>query len=150
MLLKMGIIKIRKAKESDMLTVYEQICKLEEIKLNINDFQNIYILNIRDESKLYFVAQDSMGLSLGFISCHIQYLLHHCGKVAEIQELYVNEKYRGLGIGKKLIDQVEQKLKELDCVYFEVTAQNKRLDTHEFYKKTGFHSTHLKFTKKIS
>lgn len=142
-------ITTRKMIASDMLTVYEQICELEEISFDINTFQNLFFNNIIDVNKLYLLAEDQMGTCLGFISCHIQYLLHHCGKVAEIQELFIKKEYRDKGIGKKLISEIEILLKELDCMALEVTAQNKRIATHEFYKKKGFDATHLKFTKNI-
>jgi PhnO protein len=140
---------IRRVEIKDILTVYEQICELEETTFNINDFQNIFIHNIRDENKIYLLAEDNTGLCLGLISCHLQYLLHHCGKVAEIQELFVKTAYRSSGVGGKLINHMEEMLKKIDCVSFEVTAQNKRLDTHEFYKNNKFNATHLKFTKNI-
>jgi PhnO protein len=142
-------IIIRKADEKDMLTVYEQICELESFTFNIKHFENIFFLNINDPNKLYYLAQDSEGNCLGFISCHLQMLLHHAGHVAEIQELFIKVGYRGMGIGGKLINHVEEILKELDCVSFEVTAQNKRIETHEFYKNNGFKNSHLKFTKAL-
>ena len=146
---KISEMVIRKIEMSDMLTVYEQICALEEISFDINDFQNIFIDNISDKNKLYYLAEDKLGQCLGFISCHIQYLLHHCGKVAEIQELFVKPAYRSSGVGGKLIHHIAEMLKEVDCVSFEVTAQNKRINTHAFYQKMGFNTTHLKFTKNI-
>jgi PhnO protein len=142
-------ILIRKVIEKDMLTVYEQICELESFTFEIKYFENIFFHNINDTNKLYYLAEDTMGNCLGFISCHIQFLLHHCGKVAEIQELFVKTDYRNRGVGGKLIGYIEEMLKELDCVSFEVTAQNKRLETHEFYKNNGFKNSHLKFTKTI-
>jgi PhnO protein len=143
-------IIIRKITEKDMLTVYEQICELESFSFEIKLFENIFFLNIKDGDKLYYLAEDNMGNCLGFISCHLQLLLHHCGKVAEIQELFVKKEYRDMGIGGKLIHHMEEMLKVLDCVSFEVTAQNKRLATHEFYKNKGFKNSHLKFTKTIA
>lgn len=143
------VITIRKVKESDMLTVYEQICELEEITLNLNEFKNIFFDNINQNDKLYFVAEDSTGLCMGFISCHVQALLHHGGKVAEIQELFVKPNYRNQGIGSLLIKHIESLLKEMGCVSFEVTAQNKRIRTHEFYKKENFNASHIKFTKTL-
>jgi PhnO protein len=142
-------ISIRKAVPGDMLTIYEQICELESFAFEIKLFENIFFQNINDANKLYYLAEDNLGNCLGFISCHIQLLLHHCGKVAEIQELFVKKEVRGKGIGGELIGYIEKMLKELDCVSFEVTAQNKRLETHEFYKKMGLDLTHLKFTKNI-
>jgi PhnO protein len=140
-------MKIRKVEEYDMLTVYEQICLLEDFKFNINNFQMIFNLNIIDNNILYYLAESEEGVALGFISCHIQHLLHHGGKVAEIQELFVKKEYRSQKIGANLVKFVEQEVIALNCVSLEVTAQNKRIQTHAFYKKMDFEQTHLKFTK---
>jgi len=143
-------MKIRKVEENDMLTVYEQICLLEEFTFNINAFEKIFNHNMKDENVLYYLAESYEGEALGFISCHIQNLLHHCGKVAEIQELFVHKENRAEGVGQALVKFVEQELLVLNCSSFEVTAQNKRLQTHDFYKKMGFDQTHLKYTKAIT
>jgi len=145
---KQNII-IRRAISDDMLTVYEQICELEEITLDLNTFKNIFFNNINQNNNLYYLAEDSAGLCLGFISCHVQELLHHVGKVAEIQELFVKHNYRNQGIGSLLVKHIESLLKEMGCVSYEVTAQNKRIRTHEFYKKENFIASHIKFTKTL-
>jgi len=141
---------IRKVEEKDMLTVYEQICLLEDFTFNINEFEKIFIHNMNNENILYYLAEGLQGEAIGFISCHMQQLLHHCGKVAEIQELFVKEEFRGQKIGTELVNFVAQELIALDCISFEVTAQNKRKSTHEFYTKMGFQQSHLKFTKTLS
>ena len=141
---------IRKVEQKDMLTVYEQICLLEEFTFNINAFEKIFNHNMKDENVLYYLAESHEGDALGFISCHIQNLLHHCGKVAEIQELFVKQEYRCQKVGANLVKFVEQELIALNCVSIEVTAQDKRLQTHTFYKKMGFDQTHLKYTKAIT
>jgi PhnO protein len=142
-------MKIRKVEQKDMITIYEQICLLEDTKFNIDEFEKIFYQNLVDENVLYYLGETTNGVVLGFISCHIQNLLHHCGKVAEIQELCVKEAYRGQGIGAQMVKFVEEALLVLNCLSLEVTAQNKRIQTHEFYKKMGFEHTHLKFTKNI-
>ena len=142
-------ISIRLAVKKDMLTVYEQICDLENKALNMNEFKKIFNANILSNNILYLVAEYNNENIIGFISCHIQNLLHHAGKVAEIQELFVKKDNRGQGIGQALVKCIEQELIALDCISFEVTAQNKRIDTHEFYTKMGFNQSHLKFTKKL-
>jgi len=143
-------MKIRKVEEYDMLTVYEQICLLEDFNFNINNFQMIFNFNIIDNNILYYLAESEEGVALGFISCHIQHLLHHGGKVAEIQELFVRQENRAEGVGQALVKFVEQELIVLNCSSFEVTAQNKRMQTHAFYKKMNFDQTHLKYTKAIT
>ena len=143
-------LKIRKVIENDMSTVYEQICLLEDFTFNINAFEKIFIQNMNNENILYYLAESLDGEALGFISCYIQPLLHHCGKVAEIQELFVRQENRAEGVGQALVKFVEQELIVLNCTSFEVTAQNKRIQTHDFYKKIGFNQTHLKYTKAIA
>jgi PhnO protein len=138
---------IRKVEEKDMLPVYEQICELEELQLDFNDFQSAFIFNIQDDAVLYYIAENNEQQIIGFISCHIQHLLHHGGKVAEIQELFVKPAFRKMGIGNALVRFMEALVKKRQCVSFEVTAQNKRNQTHEFYKNLGFIQSHLKFTK---
>jgi PhnO protein len=141
---------IRVAEEKDIPAVYNIVCLLEETGFNYNDFEIICRRNITNRDYYYLVAQSAAGAIIGFISCHTQSLLHHCGKVAEIQELFVDDKYRKLGIGKALLKALEEKLLANNCLLFEVTAQNKREQTHRFYKDHGFIQSHQKFTKQLS
>jgi len=140
-------ISIRTAKKNDMLTVYEQICDLENKILKMNDFRKTFNINVSNKNIIYLVAEVNKKEIIGFISCHIQKLLHHENDVAEIQELYVNRKHRQQGVGKLLINQVLEKLKFKNIESFEVTAQNKRKKTHDFYSNVGFKQSHLKFTR---
>ena len=142
-------ISIRLAVKKDMLTVYEQICDLENKALNMNDFKKIFNANILSNNILYLVAEYNNENIIGFISCHIQNLLHHEKRVAEIQELYVNKKYRQQGVGTLLINKVVEKLKTKKIESLEVTAQNKRKKTHDFYISSGFKQSHLKFTRNM-
>jgi len=142
-------ISIRTAKKNDMLTVYEQICDLENKTLKMNDFRKTFNINVSNKNIIYLVAAVNKKEIVGFISCHIQNLLHHEKRVAEIQELYVNKKYRQQGVGTLLINKVVEKLKTKKIESFEVTAQNKRKKTHDFYICTGFNQSHLKFTRNI-
>ena len=139
-------IIIRKARPKDILTVYEQICKLENKLLIFNTFKNRFINNIYNKNIIYLVAIAKSKEIVGFISCHIQDLLHHNKKVAEIQELYVNQHFRNSGIGSSLIKALKNKLNNRNCESLEVTAQNKRKITHKFYMKNGLSKTHIKFT----
>ena len=142
-------ISIRTAKKNDMLTVYEQICDLENKTLKMNDFRKTFNINVSNKNIIYLVAAVNKKEIVGFISCHIQNLLHHEKRVAEIQELYVNKKYRQQGVGTLLINKVVEKLKTKKIESFEVTAQNKRKKTHDFYISTGLNQSHLKFTRNI-
>jgi PhnO protein len=139
--------QLREARAGDVLSVYHLICILEEVIFDYAVFEIIYCTNISNKDYYYLVAESDEGNITGFISCHTQNLLHHCGRVAEIQELFVDEKYRSVGIGRHLVSDLEMRLGQ--CVSIEVTAQNKRKLAHNFYTVSGFEYTHKKFVKTL-
>ena len=138
----------RKSEENDAMQIYKFICTLEEVDFDFVVFRNIYLNNLANSEYIYLIAETENEV-IGFISCHTQNLLHHCGRVAEIQELYVSKNFRNIGIGSVLVSEVEKKAIEAGCISLEVTAQNKRMQTHEFYTQVGFDSSHKKFVKKL-
>lgn len=140
-------ILIRSAQASDLDVIYNQICELEEEKLNKKVFEEIFKENLNKEGTYYLIAEYN-GEVVGFISLYIQKLLHHGGSAAEIQELFVDPNIRGRGIGSKLIEYAKSIADKNDSEVFEVACNLKREKTHEFYEREGLHKTHYKFTSK--
>src|SRR5450755_1983138 len=96
------IYKIRLAALSDVDSVFSFICHLEEQSFDFESFREKYSENLENPDLIYLVAANEQDEVIGFISCHGQTLLHHDGKVYEIQEMYVARSYRDKGIGKAL------------------------------------------------
>lgn len=142
-------IKIGKIVKNDAPSIYEFICDLEGFNFNYKIFEQIFETNIQNPNNYYLVAKNNEQQIVGFISCHTQLLLHHCEKVAEIQELYVLNEFRNNGIGQKLLKSIEVLLVQEGCKVIEVTAQNKRTRTHSFYEANEYLNTHKKFTKAL-
>jgi PhnO protein len=151
--LSVDTIKIRKASKNDNLAIYELICQLENTIFEYFIFEKFYFLNLQNPTIIYLVAEKEEKV-IGFLSCHGQSLLHHLSIVYEIQELVVENEYKGQHIGTKLMESLEQllleKTEENKPLLLEVTANKKRTQSHDFYKKNGFAETHFKFTKLIS
>ncbi len=141
-------ISIRRASDVDAKAIFNFICVLEQTAFNYDDFLELYTINIADADWIYLVAVDENKDSiLGYISCHAQLLLHHMGKVFEIQEMFIQENYRGKGIGKLLLVTLEEYLEQHQYISLEVTTNKIREDAIRFYTGCGFKQTHLKFTK---
>ena len=140
--------QVRRARAEDVNTIHFFLNQLETRNFDIEIFTEIYSQNISQTHAIYLVAEFDSKV-IGFISCHGQLLLHHLGYVFEIQEFFVLDTYRNKGIGAILLAELENILKQKKIVSFEVTAQNKRLQTHQFYLKNGFTQSHLKFTKLV-
>jgi PhnO protein len=137
-------IQIRKAVITDEVSIHALINELEEKVLNETYFKQLYYNNLIKNDFIYYVAE-YQNLIVGFMSVNIQYPLHHCGKIAEVQELIVNKDYRNLKIGSALIQTAKKVARENACDTLELTSRFKRTDAHRFYEREGFHKTHFKF-----
>lgn len=139
---------IRPANIEDAQIVYQFVCELEHISFDFPLFERIFLRNIHLPNYYYLVSEQK-GKIVGFISCHAQNLLHHCGMVGEIQELFILNEYRNKGIGQALMLELERIAQNNGWVNLEVTCNKKRLATHSFYKQIGFAETHYKYVKTI-
>jgi PhnO protein len=139
---------IRPAGEGDADAVYAFISELEETILDRVSFQKIFERNLADPLVYYLIAELA-GTAVGFVSCHVQYLLHHSGRVGEIQELYVKPDYRNQQIGHQLVATLTDLASSEQFINLEVTTNQKRTDTIRFYKRESFSQTHVKLVKPI-
>lgn len=143
------MIKIRKATGLDLSIVYAMICDLENSKIDFDAFSKIYSLNLSNSDILYLVAEYDENV-VGFLSIHIQHILHHTNPTCELQELNIFEEYRSLQIGTELMLEAERIAKNLGLEEIELTTKVFRKRAQEFYTRLGYENTHLKFVKKIS
>ncbi|WP_020613669.1 GNAT family N-acetyltransferase [Sediminispirochaeta bajacaliforniensis] len=144
----MSKILFREARHDDLDNIWRMICELENYELNRSTFSKLFSSNIENSNVFYLVAEDE-NVVIGFASLHIQQLLHHNGKVGEIQELYINNNKRGKGYGGLILDTLKGIAHEKGCILLEVSCNVKRKKTHSFYEKEGMVKSHYKFTYKL-
>lgn len=142
-------MKFRKATLQDFDTVYQLINELEDAVLPKEKQVEIFQKNIQHEQIIYLVAEEDNHL-VGFMGTHIQDLLHHAGKVAEIQELIVDKAHRSTGLGSLFLKELFKILNDRGIHEVEVTSNKMRERAHQFYVKENFKDSHKKFTIKIS
>ena len=109
---------------------------------------------IKDNSgKCYLAIQNNMVIELimGHVRAYdeFDYLDYKCPKSGVISEFIVSEKVRSKGIGKQLINKMEEYFKSIDCEYIllECFAYNK--SAINFYKNQGYHTRMLINIKKL-
>jgi GNAT superfamily N-acetyltransferase len=68
---------------------------------------------------------------------------------AKIDALVVAETYRGQGIGRALVEEMESEARVRGCVLLYLTTATRREDAHEFYRRVGLEETGMRFAKKL-
>ena len=139
---------IEKAKLNDLEEVYELICILEQKQLNKAHFDKVFLEGIQNEDVENLVYRKDEKI-LGFLSFSIHHFLHHDDDTGEIVELVVMPEHRGLRIGEKLLQAIEDIARERKLEQIELSTSTYRKKAHHFYEVHGYIKDHYNYTKNI-
>ena len=87
---------------------------------------------------------------LGLVTLHATPVLHRAGPVGRMTALVVDERARGRGVGRALVDASVRWARSRGCVLLEVTSNRRRSDAHAFYEHLGFERSSYRFAKPLS
>ena len=106
-----------------------------------------------NNGKCYIALENdkAVGLIMGCIFPYDEYdyLDYKCPKRGEITELIVSKNSRSSGIGKLLMNKMEDYFKSLDCEYILVDVFAYKENAINFYYINGYHTTMITNIKKI-
>ena len=94
------------------------------------------------------VAVDGPDI-IGLVGFHSTITVHRVTAVGRITVLVVSEAAHGRGVGRVLVESVEERLRGSGCKLIEVTSNNKRSDAHRFYEHLGYEKTSSRFMKRL-
>ena len=108
----------------------------------------------KNNGKCYIAVENNKAIAL-IMGCIFpyeekDYLDYKCPKKGEITELIVSQKLRGKGIGKVLMNKMEEYFKSLGCEYILLDVFAYNSNAIKFYEKEGYHSRMYKEIKKIN
>ena len=95
-----------------------------------------FSMRLHDETNALFVGEDSV-LIVAFMQVHETWTLM-TGRRAEINAIVVDEKMRGKGYGREMMDVAENWARNRSLPKLRLGSRTSRSATHEFYKKYGF------------
>lgn len=149
-------ITIRCANLSDVELIQKLNYKLFELEKENFDSTLILEWPLSEEGKKYFedlinneyviIAlknENVIGYLAGSINEKGSYELIQYG---EINNMLVDDKYRGFGIGKQLINKFKEYCKSKNVANLKVIASAKNKKAIEFYRKQGFNDFDITLT----
>ncbi|MBR6690665.1 MAG: GNAT family N-acetyltransferase [Bacilli bacterium] len=160
-------MKIIEYEEKYLEDVKDLLVELEEYiisidKDNLDHLHQEYrekmaILDLKEitenNGKCYLAIENDkvIGLIMGIIPPYdeFDYLDYKCPKRGEITELIVTRKVRSNGVGKSLMNKMEEYFKNLGCEYILVDVFAYNESGINFYKKDGYHARMEIMIKKV-
>lgn len=142
----MEIIHIEEKDLLELSLLYQQLGpnirhfdKMKEILLCIQSNQAHILLGAKKDGRL-------VG-TLAAIMCNT--LFGKCNPFLVVEDVVVNESERRCGIGKALMDRLEEIAKQKNCSYIILLTDIDRPDAQKFYTSLGYKSEPYKGFKKI-
>lgn len=89
-----------------------------------------------------------VGYGAAVITCQA----HFCSieNVASLGELWVSPEYRGIGIGRQLVDAILEELKNIGIEWITAHLGGNEMETEAFFHKIGFSTGALELRKNIT
>lgn len=131
-----AIDKINESDLNDLSTLYEE---LSGVKTNMGKMKENYDwINTNPDYILIGAKDDNKNLigSLLGIVCHD--VVGECRPFMVLENVIVRSDCRGLGIGKTLVNYIENYARERNCYYIIFVSSINRKEAHKFYESLEY------------
>ncbi len=142
-------LEIRSCVNGDFASVFALLEQLWPDKsLNREALQAVYEQALKSENQKFVVGSIDAEI-VGFCSLTIKNNLWQAGNLGHIDELIVDAKHRGQGIGQKLMAEITEIAKENHCKRIELDSAFHRKGAHQFYESLGYLNRAFLFSKEM-
>ena len=141
---------VRPCEEKDLATVVSLISQLADVATGGKEFKTdrlreLYLkMAARPDTYTNFVYEDE-GKVVGFLSEVFYMTFFHRVGTAQVNEIVVDESYRGKGIGHALMKAAEEEARRRNMDELEVGTERQNLKAQAFYRKYGFDGEYVLF-----
>ena len=130
----------------EMLGAYDLISQMYD-KMDFATFSS-YIREMIDTNDFKMVAAFIGDRMIG-VSGYWVFLMLYCGRYLQASNLVVDRNNRGLGIGKKILEYLEEKAKKLGCQKVVLDSYTENKKSHSLYFREGFYIRGFHFMKDL-
>ncbi|NMB57765.1 MAG: GNAT family N-acetyltransferase [Chloroflexi bacterium] len=141
---------VRACEEKDIPAVVCLMTQLAEVATGGYEFETDRLRDLfvkmaaRPDTYANFVYEDE-GKVVGFLSEVFYMTFFHRVGTAQVNELVVDDNYRGKGIGHALMKAAEEEARRRNMDELEVGTESDNLKAQAFYRKYGFDGEYILF-----
>ena len=140
---------IRPVEPDDFNSVFGLLEQLWPDKvLDYKAMKEMFTKNLHQPYQHYVCAVEDSQI-IGFCSITIKNNLWQQALLGNVDELVVDERYRGRGVGKSLLDYITGYAIRKGCKRIELDSGFHREEAHQFYENLGFKKRAFMFTKSL-
>ena len=122
---------------SQLAELYQQLLPNES---SLSKMQKALSNNLGNPKHLVLAAKIDGRLVGSLLAVTCEMFFGQCKSFLVVEDVVVDSTYRRQGIGKALMQYVEQHARENNCSYIMLVTDAKRVDAQEFYKSLGYQS----------
>ncbi|MEK5058908.1 GNAT family N-acetyltransferase [Paenibacillus shunpengii] len=123
----------------ELIGVSTNLAKMEETYQTLLEDKSYYVLGAFYENQL---AGSLMG-----ILC--KDLIGECEPFMVIENVVVSSKIRRIGIGRKLMNEIEVIARQQNCRYIILVSGGQRVEAHRMYESMGYREEHVEGFRKL-
>lgn len=112
-------------------------------------FVEVFKKHIFDKDHFYFVAEDKEVVGLAFGWRENIFPVYKNEYVGYVADVIVKEKYRGRGIGKKLVSALENEFKKIGLKETQLLVLKDNKRAHEVWKEMGYNDLYIEMRKDL-
>jgi GNAT superfamily N-acetyltransferase len=96
------------------------------------------------------VVAELDGTVVGLAHLQVTPALERERPAAKLAALVVDDAHRGEGVGRALVEEMEEEARRRGCSVLFLTTAARRKDAHAFYERIGLAETGKRFAKELS
>ena len=138
-------IRVREATPDDAEAVAELLQQLGYPNTPDSVRSRLDELSLKSDYRA-FVAECG-GQVAGVVGFHVIQFFERDGLWCRLTALVVGDRFRGRGVGRRLVEHVEAIATDLGCSQVELNSGEQRIGAHAFYSHLGYEQVSRRFRK---
>lgn len=132
--------------KADILKVVPLVEKLDDFKVSKAVLEERFMEMITQNYECAVILADEEIIGV----CGLWFCTrHYAGKSVEVDHVYIEQSYRGKGLGKQFFKWIYSYVKQKNCNTEELNTYVSNYPSHKFYYNEGFEILGYHFLKKL-